>query len=102
MVKVPASRTKYLRLSEAPCMSISVKCNACLVDLECEDDWTCPSCGTQWDSHAGDGDAGELIYMLYAYDPEYLSEIVESEVTDVDYAYLRGEETRDSWRCEWK
>ncbi len=53
--------TDYIRLAEAPQWVMHYPtCSACDVDLEIEDDWYCPSCGTSWSQGAGDGDVGEL------------------------------------------
>lgn len=35
-------------------------CSSCCVDLEADDGWTCPSCGTSWDAAAEDGATGQL------------------------------------------
>ena len=51
----------YLKLDEAPTMSYqSPQCDACLIDLDSDDGWLCPSCGTSWSHDASDGEAGEL------------------------------------------
>ena len=52
----------YMRLAKPPAWCIQFPtCSACDVDLDHDGDgWTCPSCGTEWDSHASDGDTGTL------------------------------------------
>lgn len=51
----------YIRLSEPPKWCIQYpQCSACVVDLEFDDEWTCPMCGTTWGADAGDGDKGTL------------------------------------------
>lgn len=51
----------YIKLDEPPMWVIQYpQCSACLVDLQIEDDWLCPVCGTSWDRDATDGDAGTL------------------------------------------
>lgn len=51
----------YIKLSRAPEWVIQYpQCSACMVDLEIDDQWTCPVCGTTWPSNANDGDVGEL------------------------------------------
>lgn len=52
----------YIRLSEPPMWCIQYPtCSACCVDLETDcDGWTCPVCGTSWDTGANDGDKGTL------------------------------------------
>lgn len=51
----------YLRLAEAPSLVIHYPtCSTCDVDLDFDDGWICPSCGTAWDATASDGDKGDL------------------------------------------
>ena len=35
-------------------------CSACIVELEHDDGWTCPTCGTAWDYSASDDTPGTL------------------------------------------
>lgn len=54
--------TDYIRLAEAPrwCIQYPI-CSACTVELDHDGDgWTCPVCGTSWDTDASDGDTGTL------------------------------------------
>lgn len=51
----------YIKLAEAPQYVMHYPtCSTCAVDLDWDDGFMCPSCGTRWDSDAGDGDTGEL------------------------------------------
>lgn len=53
--------SEYIKLAEAPVFVCqSPHCGSCSVDLEYEDGWVCPVCGTSWGADASDGDAGEL------------------------------------------
>lgn len=81
------TRTKFLRLSRPPQMSVAIKCDACLIDLEWDDGYECPSCGTIW-GDVEDGEVGELASESGWYGPNR----IEDDVTDNDYAYLRGDE----------
>ena len=75
----------YLRLSKPPTISWSAPmCSACYVDLECDDGWLCPSCGTAWGSMAGDGDDGEL-YESWAGEPADGPEVTVGEAWRISH-----------------
>jgi hypothetical protein len=81
----------YLRLDEAPqwCLSYPT-CSACCVDLDTDlDSWTCPSCGTEWDMDAGDGDIGEL-YSTQCGEERVVAALPVHDAWRV--SHLRGEE----------
>jgi hypothetical protein len=55
------STDEYVRLTRAPRIIYNAPdCDACSVELESEDGWFCPSCGTSWGYDDGDGDSGIL------------------------------------------
>ena len=87
------TRTKFLKLREAPTLSITVECGDCLVELDNEDGyWRCPSCATSWDAQTSwDGDQGELGTEDYDEDE------FEDAMTDNDIAYQRGPEAVDGY-----
>lgn len=77
--------SNYLKLNEPPriCMQYPT-CSACCVDLDHDGDgWTCPSCGTIWDTNADEDAEGEL----YA---DWSGEEPEGPEADVDQAWLWG------------
>ena len=75
----------YLRLTRAPYISWSAPtCSACDVDLEFDDGWLCPSCGTAWGSMAGDGDYGEL-YESWAGEPAGGLEVTKDEAWQISH-----------------
>ena len=75
----------YLRLSKPPSISWSAPtCSTCEVDLEYDDGWLCPSCGTAWGSMAGDGDDGEL-YESWAGEPADGPEVTEVEAWQISH-----------------
>ncbi|HUX69179.1 MAG TPA: hypothetical protein VMV41_01585 [Cellulomonadaceae bacterium] len=79
----------YLRLTEAPTWCISYPtCSVCCVDLEYDDDWMCPSCGTSWDSGSSDGDTGTL-YGDWAGEPATGPEVTEDEAWRI--SHLKGD-----------
>lgn len=81
------TRTKFLKLREAPELNITVECGGCLVSLDSEDGyWRCPSCATSWDTNSWDGDQGELGTEDYGEDE------FEDEYTENDEASSRGSE----------
>ena len=82
------TRTKFLKLREAPLLSITVECGDCLVELDNEDGyWRCPSCATSWDDQTSwDGDQRELGTEDYDEDE------FEDEYTENDEASSRGGE----------
>ena len=87
----------YLRLSKPPTISWSAPmCSACYVDLECDDGWLCPSCGTAWDSSAGDGEDGEL-FESWAGEPADGPEVTEDEAWQIS-GMPEPDRTR---RLEW-
>lgn len=91
--RVKASRTKFLRLSETPSMSVTVECGACFITLEHDGDHlNCPSCGHYW-SDFGDGAEAEPIDFT-----EFDEADFEEEVTDTNDAYLRSTEAKTTYR----
>ena len=69
----------YLRLTKPPTIVLLAPiCSVCEVDLENDDGWLCPSCGTAWGYMAGDGDDGEL-YESWAGEPADGPAVTEDE-----------------------
>lgn len=53
--------TDYIKLKAAPTLIIhDPTCSACGVEVDCEDGWLCPVCGTSWEISACDGEEGAL------------------------------------------
>lgn len=76
--------SEYIKLAEAPAFVYQTPhCGACSVDLESEDGWLCPVCGTSWGYDASDGDSGEL-YESWA------GEELEGETLGQDAAFQAG------------
>ena len=89
----------YIKLAEAPALVVQYPtCGACGVDLECEDGWTCPVCGTYWPSDASDGDTGSLY-------EEWSGETLDSPAVDDDEASRAGmrheREQRQRMYTDW-
>ena len=74
----------YIKLGEAPQFVLNYpSCGTCLIDLEHDGDhFTCPSCGTSWDSNASDGDEGDL-YTEWAGEDLDGPVLTESQAADV-------------------
>lgn len=52
---------EYIRLAEAPYITYrEPMCGTCETELESDDGWLCPSCGTAWSPDAGDRSTGNL------------------------------------------
>ena len=80
------TRHKFLKLEKPADLNITYECAVCLVALDYDDGLYCPSCGTQWDSYAGDGDEG------YIEPGNWDEDQFEETITDRDEAYERGDE----------
>ena len=80
------TRTKLIKLRTPASLNLTLECNACLVELDYDDGLYCPSCGTQWDSYAGDGDEG------YIEPDKWDGDSFEDAYTEYDDASERGEE----------
>jgi len=84
----------YVKLAEAPTYVIQYPlCSACCVDLEYDDGWTCPGCGTSWDRRASDGDEGDL---YESWSGETLDGPVVSEDEAFDLSLKREREEREA------
>lgn len=76
--------TEYIKLAEAPTFVFqNPTCGACSVELDTEEGWVCPCCGTSWSYDAGDGDTGELY-------ESWSGETLDSETVSEDAAYDAG------------
>lgn len=74
----------FIKLEKSPEWLMQYpQCSACLVDLDMDDGWQCPVCGTAWDSRAGDGDTGTLF-------ESWSGETLDVEVTPVEKAWRVG------------
>lgn len=86
--------TEYVRLAEAPAWSVSYPtCSVCCVDLQYEDGWLCPVCGTSWPGNASDGDTGTL-YEDWSGETLEGETITEDEAQNVGIAYEQAERAR--------
>ena len=71
-----------IKYDTAPTLSISApQCAACLVDVESEDGWLCPMCGTAWGYDAGEDEDGELY-------ESWSGEESDVPVTPIDDGYM--------------
>lgn len=73
----------YLRLSTAPeiCWSMP-QCSACWVDLEYDDSWYCPSCGTNWRRYPENGEKG-VLYADWSGDQPGGPEVTDEEARHI-------------------
>lgn len=94
--------TGYIRLEKPPEFSISYPtCSICDVDLEHDDGWTCPVCGTTWSSNASDGDEGELYESWSGESLEDTPVSTEAEASAAGSAHVIAERKATFARFGW-
>lgn len=75
---------EYIRLATAPALNHPgyPTCDACDVEVEFDDGWLCPSCGTAWP--AGNVEAGSDEASLY---PDWAGEDLTGPICPTDEAW---------------